>query len=151
MFRDITYSAKHETLFIYEVSLFALNVKGFQRHKQDSIFVIGFPDGTQILFSVICSRQYLRFQLCVGLFGLIGNIVSIVIFSRKDMKTHFNRLLVGLAVFDSIFISMMLIDYAFIRGEEDFYLYFVSYTSKESFLFERKTFGDQFSLHLRNH
>ena len=68
------------------------------------------------LFSNLLTSIFVCFQLGVGLFGLIGNIVSILIFSRKDMKTHFNRLLVGLAVFDCIFISLMIIDYSFIRG-----------------------------------
>jgi hypothetical protein len=47
----------------------------------------------------------------------VGNILSIIILSSKEMKNPFNRLLVALAVFDSVFISFMLLDYTFVRGK----------------------------------
>merc|ERR1719317_1920455 len=54
-------------------------------------------------------------MLSIGLFGLVGNILSIIILSSKEMRSPFNRLLVALAVFDSVFISFMLLDYTFVR------------------------------------
>ena len=53
------------------------------------------------------------------MFGLLGNTLSIIILSRKEMKNPFNRLLVALAIFDSIFIILMLLDYTFVRGDKE--------------------------------
>jgi len=54
-------------------------------------------------------------MLPIGLFGFLGNTLTIFILSRKEMKNSFNRLLVALAVFDNIFICFLLLDYCFVR------------------------------------
>jgi hypothetical protein len=55
-------------------------------------------------------------QLVVGLFGMVGNTLSTITLSSKEMKNPFNRLLLALACFDNIFIFFVVLDYSFIRG-----------------------------------
>ena len=52
----------------------------------------------------------------MGTFGLFGNLLSILVLSAHQMKNSFNRLLIALAIFDSIFIIFVVLDYTFIRG-----------------------------------
>ena len=40
--------------------------------------------------------------------GLIGNIALIVIFSKKDLKLRFNGLIITLAVFDLVYMTIQL-------------------------------------------
>ena len=56
------------------------------------------------------------FQPTIGLFGLLGNSISIFVLTRKVIKNAFNKLLVSLAVFDNIFIIFMMFDYTCVRG-----------------------------------
>ena len=55
-------------------------------------------------------------QPIMGTFGLFGNLLSILVLSAHQMKNSFNRLLIALAIFDSIFIIFVVLDYTFIRG-----------------------------------
>ena len=52
----------------------------------------------------------------VGVPGILGNIISIVVLTSKDMKNSFNLLLSCLAVIDIIFNILAISDYAFVRG-----------------------------------
>ena len=63
------------------------------------------------------SLVLLMFQPIVGFFGLVGNIISSFILSYSEMKNSFNRLLVVLTVFDSIFITIVILDYSLVRGD----------------------------------
>jgi len=54
-------------------------------------------------------------MLVVGLFGVIGNTLTICILSQKKLKNSFNRLLVVLALMDNLFIVLMIADYSLIR------------------------------------
>merc|ERR1711892_1282838 len=51
----------------------------------------------------------------LGLVGLIGNLLSILVLSAHEMTNSFNRLLIALAIFDSIFIIFVVLDYSFVR------------------------------------
>ena len=59
---------------------------------------------------------FLFFQPILGLFGLVGNLLSILVLSAHQMKNSFNKLLIALAIFDSVFIIFVVLDYTFIRG-----------------------------------
>ena len=47
-------------------------------------------------------------QWTIFTLGLIGNIVLIVIFSKKDLKLRFNGLIIKLAVFDLVYVTTQL-------------------------------------------
>ena len=47
-------------------------------------------------------------QWTIFTLGLIGNIALIVIFSKKDLKLRFNRLIILLAVFDLVYVTTQL-------------------------------------------
>ena len=49
----------------------------------------------------------------VSLFGILGNLLSIIILCGPTMQNSFNRLLAALATFDSLFIILTLANYAF--------------------------------------
>ena len=53
----------------------------------------------------------------VGVFGLLGNCLSITILSTKEMNNPFNKLLLSLSVFDSVFIIFVTFEYAFVKGK----------------------------------
>ena len=57
-------------------------------------------------------------QPLVGIFGLLGNGLSISVLSSKEMNNSFHKLLLSLAVFDSVFIIFVIFEYTFVRGEE---------------------------------
>ncbi|TRY67168.1 hypothetical protein TCAL_05489 [Tigriopus californicus] len=50
---------------------------------------------------------------CVGMGGLFGNIISIIILSRPQMKSSINTILIGLVAFDSILIITSLFMFSF--------------------------------------
>ena len=56
------------------------------------------------------------FQTLVGVPGILGNIISIIVLTSKDMKNSFNLLLSCLAVIDILFNILAVSDYAFFRG-----------------------------------
>ena len=58
----------------------------------------------------------LVFQPTIGLFGMLGNGISVFVLTRQVIKNAFNKLLVSLAVSDSIFIILMVFDYTCVRG-----------------------------------
>ena len=58
----------------------------------------------------------MNFQPTLGLLGLVGNVLSIIVLSCKEMNNFFNRLLIALTIFDSIFIFFVILDYSFVRG-----------------------------------
>ena len=47
-------------------------------------------------------------QWTIFTLGLIGNIALIVIFSKKDLKLRFNGLIITLAVFDLVYMTIQL-------------------------------------------
>jgi len=51
----------------------------------------------------------------VGVPGILGNIISIIVLTSKDMKNSFNLLLSCLAVIDILFNILAVSDYAFFR------------------------------------
>ena len=58
-------------------------------------------------------------QPVIGLFGLLGNILTISVLSTKEMASSFNNLIIALSVFDSIFIIFVTFEYTFVRGESN--------------------------------
>ena len=50
--------------------------------------------------------------------GIIGNFFTILILSYAEMRNSFNDLLTFLSLFDIMFITITIIDYSLIRGEE---------------------------------
>ena len=52
----------------------------------------------------------------MAIVGLIGNIMSVLVLSMEEMKNCFNSLLIVLAMFDTIFIILVTLDYSFVRG-----------------------------------
>ena len=70
----------------------------------------------------------------VGLVGLVGNVLSVVVLSARDMNNSFNKLLIALAVFDSTFIVFVVFDYTVVRGEHRRYKFqSVNFNGKTSF------------------
>ena len=55
-------------------------------------------------------------QVVVALVGLMGNMMSVLVLSRDKMKNSFNCLLIILAMFDTVFIILVALDYSFARG-----------------------------------
>ena len=52
----------------------------------------------------------------MAIVGLIGNIMSVLVLSMEEMKNCFNSLLIVLAMFDTVFIILVTLDYSFVRG-----------------------------------
>ena len=57
--------------------------------------------GRDIVFEFVFHGVLLN---CVGMLGLVGNLLSIFILSRPQMKGSTNCILIGLATYDSILI-----------------------------------------------
>ena len=57
--------------------------------------------GWDIVFEFVFHGVLLN---CVGMLGLVGNLLSIFILSRPQMKGSTNCILIGLATYDSILI-----------------------------------------------
>ena len=55
----------------------------------------------------------------IGLFGLLGNILTISVLLTKEMASSFNNLIIALSVFDSIFIIFVTFEYTFVRGDNN--------------------------------
>ena len=55
-------------------------------------------------------------QPVVGVFGLVGNLLTILVLSTQEMNTSFNKLITALSIFDSIFIVFVNFEYTFVRG-----------------------------------
>ena len=51
----------------------------------------------------------------LGIFGLIGNALSILILSKPDMRNAFNQLLIALCTSDSVFTVVAIFDFAITR------------------------------------
>ena len=70
-------------------------------------------------FQVLQSAWNIGIQWTIFTLGLIGNIALIVIFSKKDLKLRFNGLIIGLAVFDLVYMTTRLtwsmIDYNYLN------------------------------------
>ena len=56
-------------------------------------------------------------QVLVGIFGLLGNSISIIILTGPNMRNSFNLLLVVLICCDNTFILFAVLDYACVRGQ----------------------------------
>ena len=59
----------------------------------------------------------IKFQPLLGIFGLFGNLLTVTILSYKEMNNSFNKLIMVLAVFDSVFIIFVTFEYTFVRGK----------------------------------
>ena len=70
----------------------------------------------------------------MAIVGLIGNIMSVLVLSMEEMKNCFNSLLIVLAMFDTVFIILVTLDYSFVRGLKVNQILFISnhkfYTKK---------------------
>ena len=53
----------------------------------------------------------------MGIFGIIGNVFTMLILSCDEMRNSFNDLLTFLSLFDMMFITITIMDYSLIRGE----------------------------------
>ena len=62
------------------------------------------------------SNKLTHFQPIIGMFGLLGNVLTFSVLSSKEMNNSFNKLIQALAVFDSIFIIFVSFEYTFVRG-----------------------------------
>ena len=56
------------------------------------------------------------FQTFVGSFGILGNILIILVLATKRMRKSFNLLLIVLSSFDILFIAIAILDYGIARG-----------------------------------
>ena len=56
------------------------------------------------------------FQTFVGSFGILGNILIILVLATKQMRNSFNLLLIVLSSFDILFIAIAILDYGMARG-----------------------------------
>ena len=52
----------------------------------------------------------------MGVLGILGNIISIVVLTSRDMQNSFNLLLSCLATIDIVFIIIAVLDYSLARG-----------------------------------
>ena len=59
-------------------------------------------------------------QPVVGVFGLVGNLLTILVLATQEMNTSFNKLITALSIFDSIFIVFVNFEYTFVRGTRCF-------------------------------
>ncbi len=51
----------------------------------------------------------------VGVFGLLGNALSVSVLAAREMRNAFNHLLIVLAIVDSFLIGFTMLDYSFVR------------------------------------
>ena len=72
-------------------------------------------------------------QVIVGLFGIIGNSLSILVLTRANMRNSFNLLLAVLVCFDNTFIFFAVLDYACVRGNARKTLFHYIYININSF------------------
>ena len=58
--------------------------------------------GRKVYSGAIRKRSLIRevISTTVGIFGIMGNILAIVVLSQKGMRNTFNKLLIALSVFD---------------------------------------------------
>ncbi|XP_023333119.1 FMRFamide receptor [Eurytemora carolleeae] len=54
-------------------------------------------------------------MIIVGIFGLVGNSVSILVLASREMRNSFNYFLIVLSTTDNLFIFITLLDYSFTR------------------------------------
>ena len=54
--------------------------------------------------------MYNFFQLSLAVIGVITNLVSIYVLSRKELINTFNQLLITLAIFDVLYLVIMFLD-----------------------------------------
>lgn len=62
---------------------------------------VGGRDPDEVLFQFVTEGVVLN---CVGLLGLFGNLISMIILSRPQMRSSINYLLIGLARCDTVLI-----------------------------------------------
>ena len=62
----------------------------------------------------------------MAIVGLIGNFMSVLVLSMEEMKNCFNSLLIVLAMFDTVFIILVTLDYSFVRGLKVNQILFIS-------------------------
>ncbi len=63
-------------------------------------------------------------QTCLGLVGLLGNLLTVYVLSRHSMRNSFNHLLIVLSCLDTIFILFTILDYSLARGKSSFISFF---------------------------
>ncbi|XP_040577698.1 uncharacterized protein [Lepeophtheirus salmonis] len=63
-----------------------------------------FTDSEKIILSTVNFWMRGVSQTVIAILGIIGNVISSIIISRKEMRNSFNLLLVSLAVFDSTYL-----------------------------------------------
>jgi hypothetical protein len=64
-------------------------------------------------------------QTCLGLVGLLGNLLTVYVLSRHSMRNSFNHLLIVLSCLDTIFILFTILDYSLARGKSSFLYFFL--------------------------
>jgi hypothetical protein len=64
-------------------------------------------------------------QTCLGLVGLLGNLLTVYVLSRHSMRNSFNHLLIVLSCLDTIFILFTILDYSLARGKSSFFYFFL--------------------------
>ncbi|CRK94694.1 CLUMA_CG008194, isoform A [Clunio marinus] len=79
---------------------------------------IPFPFCVQDLndFHTFFNSIHYQLSLCVCIFGSITNILNLVVLTRKDLRTHINFILAGLAISDFLVMVIYIpyaVDYAF--------------------------------------
>lgn len=65
--------------------------------------------------------------LVVG--GLIGNVLSAIVFQRREMRSPFTLFLIGLSIFDSVFLIGRLFIFCY-PEITPYFLYYVSFIGK---------------------
>jgi hypothetical protein len=64
-------------------------------------------------------------QTCLGLVGLLGNLLTVYVLSRHSMRNSFNHLLIVLSCLDTIFILFTILDYSLARGKSSCFSFFL--------------------------
>jgi len=88
------------------------NVSFFSNESADCRIVVEEKDD----LTTYCSFWFEGILLTsVGIFGIIGNVFTMLILSCDEMRNSFNDLLTFLSLFDMMFITITIMDYSLIR------------------------------------
>ena len=71
------------------------------------------PDVTDFQIDFLLASSFLLegvVQICISLLGILGNVVSIFLLTRPELRSCFNQLLAVLATYDLLYLITMLLE-----------------------------------------